>query len=106
VTAVVGEPFWESPWWTDETSDDLREWIDRAADGLGLGDEARSVAADIYLSAVPEADRSKPAAIAAALVVSPASVEKYVTSIFTKLGLPASDADHRRVLAVLRYLGS
>jgi DNA-binding NarL/FixJ family response regulator len=45
-------------------------------------------------------------AIAAALAVSPASVEKYVTSIFAKLGLPPSDTDHRRVLAVLRYLGS
>jgi DNA-binding NarL/FixJ family response regulator len=45
-------------------------------------------------------------AIAAALLVSPASVEKYVTSIFAKLGLPPSDADHRRVLAVLRYLES
>jgi DNA-binding NarL/FixJ family response regulator len=45
-------------------------------------------------------------AIATALAVSPASVEKYVTSIFAKLGLPPSDADHRRVLAVLRYLDS
>jgi DNA-binding NarL/FixJ family response regulator len=45
-------------------------------------------------------------AIAAALKVSSASVEKYVTSIFGKLGLPPSDADHRRVLAVLRYLDS
>jgi DNA-binding NarL/FixJ family response regulator len=45
-------------------------------------------------------------AIAATLVVSSASVEKYVTSIFAKLGLPPSDADHRRVLAVLRYLDS
>ncbi len=45
-------------------------------------------------------------AIALALAVSSASVEKYVTSIFAKLGLPPSDADHRRVLAVLRYLDS
>jgi DNA-binding NarL/FixJ family response regulator len=45
-------------------------------------------------------------AIAGALAVSPASVEKYVTGIFGKLGLPPSDTDHRRVLAVLRYLES
>jgi DNA-binding NarL/FixJ family response regulator len=46
------------------------------------------------------------AAIAAALVVSPRAVEKHIASIFTKLDLPPSDTDHRRVLAVLRYLGS
>ena len=38
-----------------------------AADRLELGEEARSVATDLYLSAVPEADRSKPAGVAAAL---------------------------------------
>jgi DNA-binding NarL/FixJ family response regulator len=46
------------------------------------------------------------AAIAAALVVSDRAVEKHIGNVFTKLGLPPSDADHRRVLAVLRYLGS
>ena len=46
------------------------------------------------------------AAIATALVVSPRAVEKHIASIFTKLDLPPSDTDHRRVLAVLRYLGS
>ena len=46
------------------------------------------------------------AAIAGVLVVSERSVEKHVGSIFSKLGLAPSDADHRRVLAVLRYLGS
>jgi DNA-binding NarL/FixJ family response regulator len=45
-------------------------------------------------------------AIATALHLSYASVEKYVSSIFAKLGLPPSDTDHRRVLAVLRYLKS
>ena len=47
--------------------------------------------------------RSK-AAIAAELVVSPGAVEKHVAGIFAKLGLPPSDGDNRRVLAVLRYL--
>lgn len=43
-------------------------------------------------------------AIAEQLYVTVASVEKHVTSIFSKLGLSASGADHRRVLAVLRFL--
>ncbi|MEV4176709.1 response regulator transcription factor [Nonomuraea sp. NPDC049709] len=43
-------------------------------------------------------------AIAEALFLSYGSVEKHVTQIFTKLGLTPSDGDHRRVLAVLRYL--
>ncbi|WIX78704.1 response regulator transcription factor [Amycolatopsis carbonis] len=44
-------------------------------------------------------------AIAADLFLSAGSVEKYVTSIFAKLGLPPSEGHNRRVLAVLRYLG-
>ncbi len=43
-------------------------------------------------------------AIAQLLVVSDGAVEKHVSNIFTKLDLPASANDHRRVLAVLRYL--
>jgi len=42
----------------------------------------------------------------AELVVSGGAVEKHVASIFTKLGLPPDESDNRRVLAVLRYLGS
>src|ERR1700677_4557277 len=44
------------------------------------------------------------AAIATALVVSEGAVEKHVANIFTKLDLPVSQSDHRRVLAVLRFL--
>jgi DNA-binding NarL/FixJ family response regulator len=46
------------------------------------------------------------AAIAKALVLTYGAVEKNVSGIFAKLGLPPSGDDHRRVLAVLRYLGS
>jgi DNA-binding NarL/FixJ family response regulator len=44
------------------------------------------------------------AGIADALVVSGSAVEKHVNNILAKLDLPTADADHRRVLAVLRYL--
>ena len=44
------------------------------------------------------------AAIAERLVVGGAAVEKHVTSILTKLDLPPDSDDHRRVLAVLRWL--
>jgi DNA-binding NarL/FixJ family response regulator len=43
-------------------------------------------------------------AIAARLVVTVSAVEKHVANIFTKLRLPTSNEDHRRVLAVLAYL--
>jgi DNA-binding NarL/FixJ family response regulator len=42
--------------------------------------------------------------IAESLKVSHSAVEKYVGNIFTKLDLPPTDTDHRRVLAVLRFL--
>ena len=43
--------------------------------------------------------------IVEALRVSPSAVEKYVTNILAKLGLPPTGTDHRRVLAVLKFLG-
>jgi DNA-binding NarL/FixJ family response regulator len=46
------------------------------------------------------------AAIAASLHLSAGAVEKHVTSIFGKLGLAQSPDDHRRVLAVLKWLES
>jgi len=42
--------------------------------------------------------------IAESLVVTEGAVEKHVTSIFAKLGLPPADQAHRRVLAVLRFI--
>lgn len=45
-------------------------------------------------------------AIAGALTVSDGAVEKHISSIFTKLDLPPSEHEHRRVLAVLAFLRS
>jgi DNA-binding NarL/FixJ family response regulator len=65
----------------------LEELTPREREVLGLMAEGRSNAA-----------------IAGQLVVTERAVEKHVTSIFGKLGLTASGEDHRRVLAVLRFL--
>jgi DNA-binding NarL/FixJ family response regulator len=43
-------------------------------------------------------------AIATSLTVSEGAVEKHIANIFAKLDLHATSSDHRRVLAVLRYL--
>jgi DNA-binding NarL/FixJ family response regulator len=68
-------------------NDPLDELTPREREVLGLMAEGRSNAA-----------------IAEQLVVSERAVEKHVTSIFSKLDLSASSEDHRRVLAVLRFL--
>jgi DNA-binding NarL/FixJ family response regulator len=44
------------------------------------------------------------AGIAEKLVVGDSAVAKHINNIFAKLDLSAADADHRRVLAVLRFL--
>jgi DNA-binding NarL/FixJ family response regulator len=44
------------------------------------------------------------AGIGGALVITESAVAKHVNNIFAKLDLPTADTDHRRVLAVLRYL--
>jgi DNA-binding NarL/FixJ family response regulator len=43
--------------------------------------------------------------IATEFVVTVSAVERHITSMFAKLGLQSNPADHRRVLAVLQYLG-
>ena len=45
-------------------------------------------------------------AIARELVITCGAVEKHVANVFCKLGLAPSPAHHRRVLAVLAYLGA
>jgi DNA-binding NarL/FixJ family response regulator len=44
------------------------------------------------------------AAIAQTLVITDSAVAKHINSIFAKLDLPPDEGDHRRVLAVLRFL--
>jgi DNA-binding NarL/FixJ family response regulator len=44
--------------------------------------------------------------IADKLVITLRAVERYVSTIFTKLGLPSTGSESRRVLAVLVYLRS
>ncbi|OKI99885.1 response regulator transcription factor [Kitasatospora sp. CB01950] len=46
------------------------------------------------------------AGIAEALTVGESAVAKHINNILAKLDLPVADADHRRVLAVLRFLGA
>jgi DNA-binding NarL/FixJ family response regulator len=67
--------------------DPLAELTPREREVLGLMAEGRSNGA-----------------IAAKLVVTDRAVEKHVTAIFSKLELTSSSEDHRRVLAVLRFL--
>ncbi len=45
------------------------------------------------------------AGIAKALYITEGSVEKHISNILLKLGLPVEEESHRRVLAVLKYLG-
>ena len=70
----------------------------RRADGLAiLTNREREV---LELMAEGRSNR----AIAARFAISERVVQKHGGNIFSKLGLPPSDGDHRRVLAVLRYL--
>ncbi|WP_380281977.1 response regulator [Kitasatospora purpeofusca] len=69
--------------------DPLKRLTPRERDVLGVMAEGRSNAG-----------------IAQALVVGESAVAKHINNIFAKLDLPTADADHRRVLAVLRFLAA
>jgi DNA-binding NarL/FixJ family response regulator len=69
--------------------DPLEELTEREREVLGLMAEGRTNRA-----------------IAEALVITEHTVEKHVTSVLSKLRIPASAHDHRRVLAVLTFLDS
>jgi len=70
-------------------NDPIDELTDRERDVLALMAEGRSNHA-----------------IAERLFITDRTVEKHVKSIFMKLNISATQDDHRRVLAVLAYLGS
>lgn len=58
---------------------------------------------EVYILGLMAEGRSN-GGIAARLYLSPKTVEAHVHSIFTRLGLTRNVEDHRRVLAVLRFL--
>jgi DNA-binding NarL/FixJ family response regulator/class 3 adenylate cyclase len=99
--------------------DDFAAAVRRVAEGGSALDPAvvselfgRSRQADPLASLTPRerevlelmAEGRSNQAIADRLFVTPRAVEKHVTSIFTKLDLPATTDDHRRVLAVLTFV--
>jgi DNA-binding NarL/FixJ family response regulator len=102
---------------------DVREFVDAvvrvAEGGTALDPEVvaqllgRSRKQDVLSALTPRerevlglmAEGRTNSAIAGRLVVSHGAVEKHVGNIFMKLGLAPSQGDHRRVLAVLTYLG-
>ena len=65
------------------------ETLESAADDLDLGQSARSAAADLFLSARPSADRSKPAGIAASLYAGAliAGEERSQTAVAEAVGV-------------------
>ncbi len=103
--------------------DELASAIRRVAEGGSVLDpkvvdaliEGRSKEASSVLDRLTDREREvlaemakggSNAAIGEALFISARSVEKHIGSIFTKLDLPETDDVHRRVRAVLVYLGA
>ncbi len=80
---------WPSSWSGAGTDDRLTALTPREREVLGAMAEGRTNVG-----------------IAAALGISEGAAEKHITNIFGKLDLPDSENDHRRVLAVIAYLGA
>ncbi|GAA4735754.1 LuxR C-terminal-related transcriptional regulator [Phytohabitans rumicis] len=82
---------------------------DVVAQLLGSGGRGAQLATltprELEVLAVMAEGRSN-GAIAGRLVITEKAVSKHINNILTKLDLPPADDDHRRVLAVLAYLGS
>jgi len=75
-------------------SDELEnaEWLETletAADRLDLASDARSTARDVFLSTVPESERSKPARVASSLYVGAliASDQRSQTAVAEAVGV-------------------
>jgi transcription initiation factor TFIIIB Brf1 subunit/transcription initiation factor TFIIB len=76
------------------------DWIDElreAADELGLSDPARSRAVDLFLSGIPDADRSKPAVVAASLYAGGllAGEERSQTAVANAVGVSRLSVSNR-----------
>ncbi|SEO87366.1 Transcription factor TFIIB repeat-containing protein [Halogranum amylolyticum] len=79
---------------------DNEEWlaaIDRASDSLELGSEARSNATDLFLTHVPDADRSKPATAAASIYAGAliAGEERSQTAVADAMGVTRLSVQQR-----------
>jgi transcription initiation factor TFIIIB Brf1 subunit/transcription initiation factor TFIIB len=73
------------------------ERIDAAADDLELGDEARSNAVDLFLSNVPDAERTRPPAAAASLYAAAllAGEERSQSAVATAMGVSRVSVQQR-----------
>jgi len=80
---------------------DVRLAMDKAGDKKELSELSQREREILSLMAQGKSNSG----IAKTLYLTEGSVEKHISNILSKLGLPVEEASHRRVLAVLKYLG-